>query len=132
MRIAHTRIQEVGRRRRTGDLPPVYPNGWFRACNSRDLPAGTVKQVSMLGLELAVYRTEAGVAAILDAYCPHLGANLAAGGSVEGDNLHCPFHGWQFNKGGVCVKIPYCDNVPPNATVKSYPTLELNAQVLMW
>ena len=86
----------------------------------------------MLGLELAVYRTEAGVAAILDAYCPHLGANLAAGGSVEGDNLHCPFHGWQFNKSGVCVKIPYCDNVPPNAVTKAYTSLEINGQVLLW
>ena len=39
-----------------------------------------------LGLELAVFRSEAGEAAILDAYCPHLGANLAAGGHVEGNH----------------------------------------------
>lgn len=29
--------QAVIRRRMRGDLPPVYPNGWFRVCNSSDL-----------------------------------------------------------------------------------------------
>ena len=52
--------------------------------NSADIANGTVKQVHCLGLELAVFRSDKGEAAILDAYCPHLGANMAAGGTVEG------------------------------------------------
>ena len=70
-------------------LPKIHADdadnvGWFRVLNSRDLANGSVKQVYCLGLDLAVFRTEKGEAAILDAYCPHLGANLAAGGRVEG------------------------------------------------
>eukprot|EP00042_Codosiga_hollandica_P035908 m.269667 g.269667 ORF g.269667 m.269667 type:complete len:479 (+) comp54748_c0_seq1:1082-2518(+) len=126
------RSMDVRRRRRTGDLPPVYPNGWFGIAQSHEVPVGTSKQVTALGLELAVFRTEDGEVAILDAYCPHLGANLAAGGIVKGNTISCPFHGWQFNKEGVCVKIPYCDHVPAGAAVKKYTCLENNGHILLW
>ena len=44
----------------------------------------------------------------VDAYCPHLGANMAAGGVVKGDCIECPFHGWQFEgHDGTCSSIPY-------------------------
>jgi cholesterol 7-dehydrogenase len=109
------------------------PAGWFRILDSRNLEKGTSKQVSALGLELAVFRTESGKIAVLDAYCPHLGANLAAGGNVEGETLHCPFHGWQFDVEGDCVKIPYCDGtIPSNANVKKYHSLETNSNILFW
>ncbi|ELT88255.1 hypothetical protein CAPTEDRAFT_218200 [Capitella teleta] len=60
---------------------------------------------------LAVFRSEKGTAHVLDAYCPHLGANLAIGGQVKGDCLECPFHGWQFRgDDGKCVKVPYIED----------------------
>ncbi len=94
-----------------------------------------MKQVHILGKDLAVFRTEAGVAAVIDAYCPHLGANLAAGGIVQGDNLKCPFHGWEFNCDGQCVTIPYAKDpkkVPSEAKVKKYTSMEINDQILFW
>lgn len=42
---------EVRRRRKTGELPPVYPNGWYRALDSLMLDRGEVKNVSLLGME---------------------------------------------------------------------------------
>lgn len=55
-------------------------------------------------------RTEKGVVNILDAYCPHLGANMAEGGRVKGDCLECPFHSWTFRgKDGFCENIPYAE-----------------------
>lgn len=39
----------VRRRRRIGELPPVYPNGWFRVLDSHLLQRGEVKNVSVLG-----------------------------------------------------------------------------------
>lgn len=63
-----------------------------------------------LGEQVAVFRAENGKAHVLDAYCPHLGANLAVGGRVLGDCLECPFHGWQFQgSDGKCVKVPYAE-----------------------
>ena len=49
---------------------------------------------------------------IVDAYCPHLGANLGVGGRVQGNCIECPFHGWQFDgETGQCVNIPYAEKV---------------------
>ena len=47
-----------------------------------------------------------------DAYCPHLGANLAVGGRVVEDDIQCPFHLWTFSgQDGQCVDIPYAEMV---------------------
>ena len=65
----------------------------------------------MTGLHIALFRDENGEAHAVDAYCPHLGANFAAGGKVVGDCIECPFHGWQFRgSDGKCTKIPYSEN----------------------
>lgn len=62
------------------------------------------------GEQVAVFRGEDGEAHVLDAYCAHLGANLAVGGQVKGNCLECPFHGWQYSgSDGKCVKIPYAE-----------------------
>jgi len=42
-------VEQVKRRRAVGDVPPVYPNGWFALCESRSLSVGDVKNVSCLG-----------------------------------------------------------------------------------
>lgn len=66
--------------------------------------------VPVSGVQLAVFRGEDGQAHVLDAYCPHLGANLAVGGRVLGGCLECPFHSWIFQgSDGKCVKIPYTE-----------------------
>lgn len=58
-----------------------------------------------------MFRAQSGKAHVVDAYCPHLGANLAVGGRVLGDCIECPFHGWQFQgSDGKCVKVPYAEN----------------------
>lgn len=119
-------------RRKKGNVPPPYPNGWFRLLDSRDLKPGEVKNVDVLGQHLAVYRGESGVVAVLDAYCPHLGANLALGGKVKGDCLECPFHGWTFNGSGKCVEIPYASKVPDLAKTKAWTSMEHNQQILVW
>ena len=111
--------------RRLGHLPPVYPNGWFHLCFSKDVARGAVKYVQQLGEHFAVFRGESGQVHVLDAYCPHMGANLAVGGRVQGDCLDCPFHGWQFDgTDGKCVNIPYAKKVPDFAKTRSWACLE--------
>ncbi|ELU08143.1 hypothetical protein CAPTEDRAFT_130540 [Capitella teleta] len=128
-------VNVVRKRRMVGDLPPVYPNGWFAVFESHELKSGQVHNVSFLGKNLAVFRSEKGTAHVLDAYCPHLGANLAIGGQVKGDCLECPFHGWQFRgDDGKCVKVPYIEdkNIPAIANIHSYQVLEQNGFVQIW
>ena len=68
----------------------------------------------------------------MDAYCPHLGANLARGGKVEGDTIRCPFHGWRFAGDGACVEIPYAQRVPPRAQLRAWPAHERNGALWVW
>ncbi|XP_030005532.1 cholesterol 7-desaturase [Sphaeramia orbicularis] len=124
---------EIRRRRKTGELPPVYPNGWYRVLDSHLLQRGEVRNVSVLGEQVVVFRGQDDKAYVLDAYCPHLGANLAVGGQVVGNCIECPFHGWQFQgNDGKCVKIPYAQKVPEFAGVRCWPSCEVNGQVLVW
>ena len=74
---------EVRRRKRVGDLPPVYPNGWFCLIYSKELAVGATTSVNALGENFVIFRDEEGKVHILDAYCAHLGANLAVGGKVR-------------------------------------------------
>jgi cholesterol 7-dehydrogenase len=94
-----------------------------------------VRQAHILGIDLAVFRTADGQLGVIDAYCPHLGANLAAGGVVDGNTLICPFHGWEFDCEGACVRIPYAKDttkIPSEARVKKYTSMEINDQILFW
>ncbi|XP_076750250.1 cholesterol 7-desaturase nvd [Xylocopa sonorina] len=121
------------KKRKLGKLPPVYPNGWFALLESSQLGRGQVKHVAALGQNFAVYRTDNGTVRILDAYCPHLGANMAVGGRVKGDCLECPFHGWQFRgSDGQCDHIPYADKIPHIARTKTWKCCEANEIIFVW
>ncbi|XP_006009329.1 cholesterol 7-desaturase nvd [Latimeria chalumnae] len=124
---------EVRRRRKKGDLPPVYPNGWYRVLDSHQLQKGAVTNATILGEQVAVYRGQDGQAYVVDAYCPHLGANLAVGGRVVDNCIECPFHGWQFRgEDGKCTKIPYADKVPEFAKIKTWASCEINGMIFVW
>ena len=79
----------------------------FVLLESRDLRQGQVRQVDALGLNLAVYRSsDSDNVFVTDAYCPHLGANIAVGGRVTGDCIQCPFHNWRYcGVSGQCVEV---------------------------
>merc|ERR1719427_998522 len=101
--------------------------------DSHQLAVGQVKEICALGEHFAVYRTKSGKARVLDAYCPHMGSNLAVGGTVKDECLQCPFHGWVFDgKDGKCVEIPYTDKIPKNAKTKSWPCCEMNGGIYLW
>jgi nitrite reductase/ring-hydroxylating ferredoxin subunit len=103
-----------------------YPCGWYRICDSDDISKrGDVKHAFALGREMVIFRSddEHQQVYVLDAFCVHMGANLAVGGRVvPGTNcLQCPFHLWEFNgQDGRCTKIPYMDGKTPEKVMKSF------------
>ncbi|XP_038051056.1 cholesterol 7-desaturase-like [Patiria miniata] len=126
-------VAEMKRSRKIGDIPPVYPNGWFIVFRSAQVKKMETKYAHVLGLHVAVFRGESGQVYIVDAYCPHLGANLAIGGKVKGECIECPFHGWTYQgEDGKCVHIAYADKVPDFVKVKTYRSLEINGLILIW
>ncbi|XP_072344231.1 cholesterol 7-desaturase nvd isoform X2 [Scyliorhinus torazame] len=48
---------EVRRRRKKGELPPVYPNGWYRVLDSQQLQPGQVKNITIFVPEFAKIKT---------------------------------------------------------------------------
>ena len=108
------------------------PNGWFAVAWSHDLGEGDVQSVRCFGRDLVLYRLWSGEPALLDAYCPHLGAHLGVGGRVIDDSIQCPFHGWQFDATGQCVSIPHCKSIPPNAKLRGWDVIEKNGMIFAW
>ncbi len=115
-----------------GDTFPPVPNGWFAIAWSKDLGVGEVQRVHYFEEELVLFRTRNGEAKVLDAYCAHLGAHLAEGGTVIGETIRCPFHHWQYDGSGACVHIPYAKRVPPKACVRAWNVVERNGMILVW
>ncbi|XP_072144161.1 cholesterol 7-desaturase nvd-like [Dermacentor andersoni] len=89
----------------------------------QELFAGLVRQ------DFVVFRTADGVAHVLDAYCPHLGAYLAGMGRVVGDCVECPFHGWRFQgETGACTYVPYASKgEEPEWSIDDYAELSSRA-----
>lgn len=85
--------------------PQRFIEGWYWLLRASELRRGQVKAVSLLGRDLAVYRTQEGTVIAVDAYCPHMGAHLAEG-RVENHGIRCFFHNWKFAYDGTCLEIP--------------------------
>lgn len=104
----------------------MFMNFWYVAELSENVQETPVK-VRMLGFHFVVFRDSAGQPHCLSNLCVHRGASLAHG-KVKGDNIECPYHGWQFKgEDGVCTKIPSLGpdaKVPGRAKVDSYPVEE--------
>ena len=115
---------------------PDFPMGWFSVSRSHELQVGEVKSVTAFDRELALYRTRSGRAVLQDAFCPHLGAHLGHGGTVQGESLRCPFHHWQYSTEGVITDIPYASRIPPKIAgkpcLKTYPVCEKNDVIWAW
>jgi len=115
--------------------PMPLPFGWFVIDYSEDLKVGDVKAVRYFSQDQVLFRTESGIATMLDAYCPHLGAHLGHGGMVKDECIECPFHAWHWDTNGKVDSIPYAKNIPPKAKetkIFKYPTVEKNNLIYAW
>ena len=109
-----------------------YPKGWFQVAYGRDVADGTVVSLNYFGRRLICYRGQSGTVYVLDAHCPHLGADIAVGGAVREDCVVCPFHGWKFNGRGVNVEIPYAKTPNRVARLRAWPTVERAGIIFVW
>ena len=102
---------------------------WVDVCPAALIPCGGVHGATVAGREMVVWRTSAGHLVASDAYCPHLGAHLARGGTVEGEHLVCPFHGWRFGPDGSTVGLGYPGRCPSSARAVMWPVEEQDGRV---
>lgn len=114
-------IREVG----------INPNYWYPVSWATDLKSGTIQPIVIWKQAIALYRDMAGQVHAMDNACAHKGIELHQG-EVRGSHLVCPYHGWEFNSEGQCVKIPYFTKGQklPCATIRTYPVRE--AYGIIW
>jgi 3-ketosteroid 9alpha-monooxygenase subunit A len=114
-----------------GTLPDRYARGWHCLGLASDYKDGKPHSLNIFGTRLVAYMGENGEISILNAWCPHMGADLALG-CVKGDSVVCRFHGWSWGSDGVCNDIPYAKRIPPKARIKSWITCEQNKLLFVW
>jgi nitrite reductase/ring-hydroxylating ferredoxin subunit len=108
------------------------PVGWFQVGWSEEFPAGEARPLRYFGFDLVAYRGHSGELHVFDAFCPHLGAHLGHGGTVCGDEIVCPFHGWRFDPTGQNVDIPYSGRVNRAKRLVPWPVAESAGLVFLW
>ncbi|NBE55818.1 Rieske 2Fe-2S domain-containing protein [Streptomyces boluensis] len=125
------RVIEAGR-------PPTrFARGWHCLGLADSFKDGKPHEIEAFGTKLVVFQGQPaagggdGALHVLNAYCPHMGGNLAHG-TVKGDAVACPFHDWRWSGNGRCAGIPYARRVPPRAKTRSWTTLERNRQLFVW
>jgi 5,5'-dehydrodivanillate O-demethylase oxygenase subunit len=108
-----------------GTLGGRYLRGfWQPIFHSADLASGRAIPLRIMGQDFTIYRGGSGVPVLLDARCPHRGAQLSAGW-VDGDTLRCFYHGWRFGADGACVEQPAeGSGFSGKVTVGAYPVRE--------
>ncbi|GAA4529014.1 aromatic ring-hydroxylating oxygenase subunit alpha [Nonomuraea ferruginea] len=84
------------------------------------------RKVTCLGQDFVIWRRRDGSVACLSDLCVHRGGALSLGTLVE-DRVACPYHGWEYESDGTCVKIPANPpgrGIPKKARVDAYPIVE--------
>ncbi|OWL89420.1 MULTISPECIES: Rieske 2Fe-2S domain-containing protein [Halopseudomonas] len=108
-----------------------YARGWHCLGEAKDYRDGQLHTLNIFGTRLLAFADEQGAISILDAYCPHMGADLSQGELVNG-KVVCPFHHWAFDASGRCAEIPYCKRIPPKAKTRKWLTCEENNLLFVW
>jgi phenylpropionate dioxygenase-like ring-hydroxylating dioxygenase large terminal subunit len=111
----------------------MFNNLWYAVEFSKAISTSP-KLLKILNRELVLYRTTDGRIQAMNNACVHRGAALAMG-SLSGDCIVCPYHGWHYQPDGNCVKIP---SQSPTATISNqakmttYPVRDKYGWIWLW
>lgn len=100
-----------------------YDENWYPVCLADEVGSEEVKGFDFLNGRVIVFRRQDGFVAVMSAFCRHLGVDLSIG-QVVGDHVRCPYHHWEYDATGACVKNAVGDPVPPRARLFRFPTVE--------
>lgn len=108
--------------RRESQLWPALRDYFHPVAVADDVGEAPVP-VRLLGERLVLVRLGGGLRCLRD-LCIHRATPLSLG-SVEGDELVCAYHGWQFGADGRCTRIPALPagrSIPERARVDAFET----------
>jgi nitrite reductase/ring-hydroxylating ferredoxin subunit len=106
-RLEDTAKDQAGDSPQTAVSQPAIParaDGFIPIAEENLIPAEAGYRVEVAGRELALFRVtspQGPTIVAIDNTCPHAGGSLAEG-TLTGDVVTCPLHGWQFNTCNGC------------------------------
>ncbi len=86
--------------------------------------------IQLAGNRLVLFRSGRGRPTALLDRCPHRGAALSLGRVDKDGCLRCRFHGWRFDRTGLCVEVPLAEAKHPMSGATSFPMVERGG--LLW
>ena len=106
---------------------------WYVLCESHELADRPLTR-SLFGVLLAVFRGSGGEPVALVDRCAHRNVPISGGRVVHGE-IECPYHGWRFDREGVCRHVPCLVDEKGSAKgrrIARYPALERQGLVWVW
>jgi phenylpropionate dioxygenase-like ring-hydroxylating dioxygenase large terminal subunit len=124
-------FEESQNRRQKARAAGMNPDYWYPVEWAGKVKRGQVIGTRFWKQEIAVFRGEDGSIHAVEDRCAHRQLRLSTG-QVEGCNLTCGYHGWQFDGSGRCAHIPHdlFGNRSPEFRLKTYPIQEKHG--LIW
>lgn len=93
----------------TAEVPKAtsvdFADFWYVVAQSEQLKPNQVLSRMVLGEWLAIFRGADGCPVALRDRCMHRNSRLSRG-TVKQGQLHCPYHGWAYDKRGRVVAVP--------------------------
>lgn len=93
---------------------PPGPQCWWPVLTARALTARAPQGILLNGLPLVLFRDPQQRPVALADSCPHRAAPLSQGRCLQGQ-IQCPYHGWTFDHGGRCTRVPGAEQMTPAA-----------------
>jgi phenylpropionate dioxygenase-like ring-hydroxylating dioxygenase large terminal subunit len=111
-------------------LTPLIRNCWYVAALGSEITRD-LKERTLLGVPVVMYRTLAGLPVILSNRCLHRSFPLSKG-RLDGDTVICGYHGMQYEASGQCVAMPSLANCPTHVRLQSFKAVERGPVVWVW
>jgi 5,5'-dehydrodivanillate O-demethylase oxygenase subunit len=126
---ANERLTRVGPGTPCGNLMRRY---WIPIAPFAQLLENPVRKVRVLGEDLILYKDRRGCLGLIGDRCLHRLVDMQFGIPDE-CGLRCPYHGWLYDAGGVCIDRPMeSARGEIKARLKAYPVRELGGLVFAY
>lgn len=108
----------------------AFPYGWYGVAFSHEVRPMQIIHKTVCHTPIIVWRGENGIATVMPAYCPHLGAHLGYQGTVVNNNIRCQFHGFSFGQDGHCLAKLKRVSDGEDAKIKPFVSKEQNGIIM--
>lgn len=106
-------------------------NLWYMAAWDHEVPAGGMLARKLLDENWVIAGLSDNTFAMMADRCPHRFVALSKG-RVEGDVIHCPYHGLGFDRAGACVHSPFPGAPPEHVQARTMPLVHRHRGLWFW